>query len=269
MMGDILGSIIGPLTEGMASAAQYQASKHERNIAWKRAQQWELMAPSLRVAGLEAAGLNPVLAATGGINASGSMPNVPQASPGQLPRFPSDSVSRVISNVRQKKAMDTELAILREQLEINRQHAFQEQERTRQEAVNTEVVRLYGVPQAAGELAVTQQQLLNLVAEAGFTSARTAESEQAKLRTYADRLLIQMGIPGARAMEALYEEYPLLRQLREFSGGSLGGAALGAAGAAGVGAAHLMKKDKAVGVGPRFPERNRPPDASGKGRRWK
>lgn len=224
-----LGEIIGPLTEGMASAAQYQASKHERNIAWKRQQQWELMAPSLRVAGLKAAGLNPILAATQGM--TGGPGHVATASPGPGPRFSSAGmVGRIQASAKQAQIMAS-------QVEILRQQALQEQERTRQEVQRSNIAEKYSDAEAKARLAVEQEQFLNLVAQRGLTSARTSESEQTKLRLGTDRLLMEMGIPGARAMEELYQRHPFLRQIREFGGGSLiqSGVGLGTAGAIGAG----------------------------------
>lgn len=101
---EALGAIIGPLTEGMASAAQYQASKHERNVAWRRQQAWELMAPSLRVEGLRNAGLNPILAATQGMTHGGT--NVAQGRPGDLPRFSSADIGKGVSAARQIKTQN-------------------------------------------------------------------------------------------------------------------------------------------------------------------
>lgn len=223
--GAALGAIVGSGSEGMASAAQYQASKHERNVAWKRAQQWELIAPSLRVAGLRAAGLNPVLAATGGMTSGAS--HIPTASTGGSPSFDKDSVGRVLSSAKQARLMNAQVDLAETEARVKR-------EQERQEVQHTNILEKFGEATSRAELAVRQEQMLNLVAERGLTGARTAETEQAKLRIALDRMLMEMGVPGARAMEAMYEKYPFLRQIREFSGGSLGGAALGAgAGTAG------------------------------------
>lgn len=221
-----LGSIVGGGSEGMASAAQYQASKHERNVAWRRQQAWELMAPGLRMEGLRRAGLNPILAATQGM--TGGPGHIATATTGGSPRFDQDSVGRAISSAKQAKMMANAVEIQALQKEQEREKVMQEGERTEQMRVDTSVKRNFAVSMAEAEL-------LNLMAQRGLTSARHAESLETKARIMVDRTLMEMGIPGARAMEEMYEKYPFLRQLREFSGGSLGPAAIGA------GAATIMR----------------------------
>lgn len=224
-MAGAIGAIIGPLSEGMASAAQYQASKHERRVAWKHAQQWAVMEPGLRMEGLRKAGLNPMLAATGGFPSRGySEPG--RAEPGQLPRFDYDPGKQVAS-AKQARFMDEQYASLvaeRKRLE----------ELSAQEVHKTDIIRKYGMAQAERELHKMDMEILNIMAGTTLSSARQAESMQSAGRTAVDRLLLEMGIPGARAMEELYTKYPWLRQIQGASQGGLGGAAAGAAaGAAG------------------------------------
>lgn len=227
-VGAALGAIIGPMTEGMASAAQYQASKHERNIAWRRQQAWELMAPSLRVEGLRRAGLNPVLAATQGM--TGGPGHVAQGSPGQKPSFHYDH-ARTMASAKQTAAMTTELKILEQGL-------LQAQEKTRQEVQHSNIIEKYGMAGAERELLRADMEIQSIMAQSGLTSARQTESAQHAAKTRVDRLLMEMGIPGARAMEQMYEKHPWLRQLREFTGGGIGPAAIGA------GAGALMRGGK-------------------------
>lgn len=232
----IIGGMIGPLTEGMASAAQYQAAKHERNVSWRRQQQWELIGPSLRVAGLRAAGLNPILAATQGM--TGGPGHVATASPGSTPRFSYDH-SRAMASAKQAKAMDAQIRQISAQ-------ADEAEQRAAQATMETRFKEDFGWDQRRAELANTQQHLLNMVAEMGLSSARSSQSDQERLKIHTDRMLMEMGIPGARAMEEMYEKYPLLRQLREFSGGGLGPAAIGAGAGALLGAgrkASSMRKE--------------------------
>lgn len=221
-----LGGIIGSGSEGMASAAQYQASKHERNIQWKRQQQWELIRPSLMRAGLESAGFNPALPFIGhGGGLTGSQPSIGMATTGGSPSFDKDVVGRAISSAKQAQFMG-------DQREILRQQKLQMFEQTKQAVAETNVKQQFAQAQARANLAVTQEQMLNLVGQRGLTSARTLESEQARRRVEVDRLLMEMGIPGARAMEELYQEYPFLRQIQGTMGqGFLGSGAMGAAGA--------------------------------------
>lgn len=226
LIGAIAGGAAGGASEGMASAAQYQASKHERNISWKRQQAWELIAPSLRVAGLRQAGINPVLAATEGFGRGAT--SVATGSPGQLPRFSGmgSQIQAAVSSAKEARAMDTNLAILE-------QHRQQEVEKTAQAVQDTEVKQRFGVGMARAQLAVEQQQFLNLVAEMGLTSARQGQSEQERMRTVTDRMLMEMGIPSAQAMEDLYTKYPELRQLQGILSGGIGtatGVGLGALG---------------------------------------
>lgn len=215
-----LGAIGGGATEGMGSMAQYLASKHERDRAWQRQQAWELMAPGLRVEGLKRAGLNPVLAATQGM--SGGPGHVQVASTGGKPRFEPDlGVSRVLSSAKQSQAMAGEIR------RINASAAAEE-ERAKQEQMETLFKAEFGRTERASHAAALQEQVMNLVQERLLSGARQSQSEQERLRIMVERELLQMGIPGARAMEEMYQKHPWLRQLREFSGGSLGPAAIGA-----------------------------------------
>lgn len=210
--GAALGQVVSSLTEGMASAAQYQAAKHERNVSWRRQQAWELMAPGLRVEGLKRAGLNPILAATQGM--SGGPGHVATGSPGGQPRFRYDH-GAVIAAAKQSKAMDDQLKILHNEAERSYHEAGKAGEEW---------------SRASEEVKLVREQVQNLIAERGYTNARTIETGEATRRMAVDRLLMELGVPGARAMEELYTKYPQLRQLREFGGAGLAPAAAGAAG---------------------------------------
>lgn len=235
-LGAILGAAGGAASSGMASAAQYQASKHERNVAWRRQQAWELMAPGLRVAGLKAAGLNPILAATQGMTQGGT--NVAMGDPGGAPHFESDlGVGRAIASVKQAKAMDSQIKILKEQHEQEREH-------TRMLKTEADIQSEFGRAQAATEqarreanLLVENELLLNTLAERDLAKARRGESDAAAARLRMDRMLMQMGVPGARAIEEMYEKHPWLRQVKELSSGGLiqSGVGLGSAAAIGAG----------------------------------
>lgn len=215
-----LGSVIGSGSEGMASAAQYQASKHERNISAKKQLAMDLVRPSHVVEGLRRAGLNPILAATQGMPGA---PHVGMASTGGSPSFDKDSVSKAISSAKAARAMNAELEILE-------QRRFQERERSRQEVTATNAAERFSEAKARAETMAAQEMVLNLVAQRGLTSARTAESEQTKQRIAVDRMLMEMGVPGARAMEELYTKYPWLRQVQGAMGGGLGSMGAGAVG---------------------------------------
>lgn len=217
-----LGGIFGNASEGMASAAQYQASKHERNIAWKRQQAWELMAPSLRVAGLRQAGLNPILAAGG--NFAAGPGHVDTARPGGMPSFDKDVVGRAISSAKQAKLMEPALREANARADLAEWQA---------KAGRYLPERAYHEAGAAAEQwSRLSQEVLNLSAQRGLTGAHQAQSESLREKMDVERLLMQLGIPGARAMEELYQRHPWLRQMREFSGGSLGSTAIGAGTAA-------------------------------------
>lgn len=245
---------MGSGSEGMASAAQYQASKHERNKAWKRQILWEQMQPTLRMQGLEAAGLNPMLAVMQP-HSGGHSP--PMATTGGSPSFDKDTVGRAISSAKQGRLMELEVQGAAKRLEILQQQVYQEENRTRQSAVDTEIKARYGVPAAAAALANQQQQLLNLTAELGLTSARTGQSEQERLRIHTDRALMEMGIPGARAMEELYEKHPWLRQVQGAIGGGLGGLGAGAVGGAAGWLMQRGEKKKPAAKAPGRDERGR------------
>jgi len=211
--------MIGPLTEGMASAAQYKASKHERNVAWRRMQAWEVMAPSLKMEGLRRAGVNPLLPFMGGGGGGGSSHGTvpPMASPGQKPNF-SYNVQRVVSSAKQMAAMDAEVG----RLEAERRIADMD---ARIKARETDIMEKFGEESARVDLLMKYEHWKNLEAERSFTVARRGEAEAVRARLDVDKLLMELGIPGARAMEELYEKYPMLRQIREFGGTLPGGSA--------------------------------------------
>jgi len=127
------------------------------------------------------------------------------------------------------------------EVETIRQRMLQEQERTRQEVQRTNVQERFLESKTRAETMAAQEAVLNLIAERGLASARTQESEQAKMRIYMDRALMEMGIPGARAMEELYQRHPWLRQVKEFGGGNLVGTGVGLGAAGAIGAAGYMK----------------------------
>lgn len=235
MAGNILGEMIGPAFEGIASAAQYQAAKHERNVSWRRQQAWELMAPSLRVEGMRRAGINPILLATQGM--TGGPGHIATASPGQKPSF-NYNHARALSSAKQAKAMDTQLQVLEQQL-------IQAKEKSRQEVQHSNIIEKYGMAMGSQELLRSQMEIESIMAGTGLTSARQSQSAQEAARAKVDRLLMEMGVPGARAMEELYTKYPFLRQIKEFGGGGLVGKAAGLAGAgAAAGAGYFYGKGK-------------------------
>lgn len=203
MWGEILGAMIGPGMEGIASAAQYQAAKHERNISWKRMAQWELMGPGLRMQGLRNAGLNPILAATGGFKGGGA-PNVPEASVGGSPSFSFD-LGQVYSAAKQRKAMNDEL------------EAIEAGKRIRQsEARAAEFLPEKANFSAQAEQArweVLREQVALLREQQDATSAQAAATRASQARTELDTELMSTEMPARRALESLYEEYPWLRKV--------------------------------------------------------
>lgn len=202
MWGEIAGALLGPVTEGMASAAQYQASKHERNISWKRMGQWELISPSLRVAGLKAAGLNPILAATGGFK--GGSPHVPEGSPGGMPSFDFD-MGRIYNAARQRQAMQDELATIK----ANRQTAQSEAA-----AAAYLPEKAYHAAGAEGERWNQLRESVALLRQQQDATAAQAEATRAAAdRTRVDTRIMETEIPAAKALESLYEEYPWLRKV--------------------------------------------------------
>lgn len=204
-MGAALGAIIGAaagqaggdMSSGIASAAQYQASKHERNIAWKRAQQWELIGPSLKMAGLQAAGLNPILAATGGFK-GGAMSEPSMGSPGGTPSFSRDAGSRLISAAKQGEMMSSQVA---------EQKARQLMAEREADAARYLPERAYHAAGAEGERWSQLRESVALLREQqASTAAQTA-------RTRVGTALDEAQLPSAKALEELYEKYPWLRQV--------------------------------------------------------
>lgn len=226
-----LGAIGGGASEGMGSAAQYQASKHERNIAWKRAQQWELIAPSLRMAGLREAGLNPILAATEGFG--GGPANVQTANVGGAPHFDPDPVGRVISGAKQAGEMKPRRDILDAQSREAEGRAEIAAQEARIRTTDADLLSQFGYAQKRLELEQQFETIRNLGFERDLASARTGESRESAARLGVDRLLMQSGVAGAQAMEGFYQKNPWARVVREFGGGSLIGTGAGVGAAAG------------------------------------
>lgn len=203
MIGEILGSIIGPMTEGMASAAQYQASKHERNVAWRRAQQWELIGPTLRMEGLKNAGLNPILAATGGFK-TGDVPNVQTARPGQLPRF-QYSPGAVVSAAKQGQVMDAAIR------EANAKATTAENEAKASEYAPS---RAFHDVTNVGLRGAEIEETVRLMRVQQLLMGQQTSQAQALARKYGtENLLLESEVPAARALQELYEKYPELKQL--------------------------------------------------------
>lgn len=233
IIGAIAGGAAGDASSGMASAAQYQASKHERNIAWRRQQRWEQIQPSLRVQGLRDAGINPMVGFLGGGAAGGSHFSPQMATTGGTPSFSRDTASRAISTSKQAAMMEDQVATVRAQRSEAESKAL---------AAKFLPEKSYHEAGAAGEIwSKLSQETQNLIAQRGLTGAHQAQSEATKAKLEVERLLMQLGLPGARAMEDLYQKHPWLRQVREFGGGGLVGTAVGGAGAAAVGAAGYLQ----------------------------
>lgn len=190
-----LSALIGPMTEGMVSAAQYQASKHERNIAWRRAQAWELMAPSLRMEGLRNAGLNPVLAATGGGMSGGGLSHPAMADTGKSPNFNAD-VMGAIASAQQIKVMK----------EVER--------KTRAEAERAEwdAKAARYLPEQRYHEAGSAAEYWNLLSEqTAKTRADRSYVDQDTRRLGVSMRLLESDLPSAKARQELYEKYPKLK----------------------------------------------------------
>lgn len=199
----LLGQAAGDASSGFASAAQYAASKHERNVAWRRAQAWELMAPGLRMAGLKAAGLNPILAVSHGLGGGAS--HVPQGGPGGTPSFSRDSVSKAIEAGKQAKMFDLQV---REQ-EANTLFAERQADAARflPETKQAERDGAWGTSREIGE------RVNLLLRQQGEVSARTTLYDQDAAKRAVERKLLEADVPSAQALEALYKKYPWLRQI--------------------------------------------------------
>lgn len=190
------GAAIGPVTEGMVSAAQYQASKHERNISWKRMGQWELIAPSLRMAGLRAAGLNPILAAGGGLGGGGGGGRVQGASTGSKPNM----------NFDMDRVMSTALQIKNFANAVREGKARADQAESEAAAARYLPERAYHAAGAEAERWSTLRETVGLLREQQEATAAQ------RARTEADTRLLETEIPAAKALEDLYTDYPWLRK---------------------------------------------------------
>lgn len=234
MAGAIIGAAIGAgasgASSGMGSMFQYLASKHERNRAWDRMQTWERIQPSLRVEGLRAAGLNPILATDAG---GGGGANIPMASPGSAPHFDPDPVGRVISSAKQAKMMDSQVKLISEEVRKKEQEVEGQVQQNRLTETMADLAGHYGYAEKDLNIMAQKESILNLVAERSATGARENESRVNAAKLAVDKLLMEQGVSGARAMEEFYSKNPWARVIREFGGGSLIGTGAGAAAAAG------------------------------------
>lgn len=192
----LLGQGAGDASSGLASAAQYQASKHERNIAWKRAGQWELISPGLRMEGLRRAGLNPILAASGGFKGV-QLQEPGMATTGGSPSFSRDAGSRAISTAKQAQMMDA-----------NVREAEARALMTEREAAAAEFLPERANFEAQGAQARWENLMETVRLLREQQGATSAQAERTRVQTQLDK----SGLPSAKAVEELYQDYPWLRK---------------------------------------------------------
>lgn len=205
MIGAIIGSAAGgDASSGMASAAQYQASKHERNIAWRRAQQWAMIGPSLQMEGLRRAGLNPILAASGGLG-SARMQEPSMASTGGSPSFSRDTGSRVVSALQARQQMQKQDRIMDAQVA---------EAQFRAQLAGWEAAAAKYLPEKAMHSVWSEAMLSSLrEAQVGETMASRLGILASTARQVMDTRLRGYEEPALKATAELYERFPWLRQV--------------------------------------------------------
>lgn len=182
------GAMLGMMGDAVGAAYSAKESRLASKRAWRYYKRSLTQGPSFRVEGLRQAGLNPILAATGGFPGAGA--TIP-AMPGRPPDF-AGSARAGAEAQRVSRRTNAEVGLLRDQAGQARAAAsYQNAQEATQRYVQAELSS-----RAAGNL-------VNAARSAAETRKTIAE------------------IPGVVAMEQLYKRFPQMRYLKEF--GAVGG----------------------------------------------
>jgi len=201
-LGALLGAVAGPGMEaglGQISAKQaFDRSKYVSNRQMGAAQFLAQNQPTWAMEGLRRAGLNPILAATRGFPGAEFAPQVGA----QAARVPSGGA--LVSSARQVARMPEELRALRAMADRSESEATT----ARNVATASEALPTMRWWEANNEAERWSQlrETVRLLQEQQLATAAGRD------RTIVDKHLLETQLPSARAVEELYEKYPILRK---------------------------------------------------------
>lgn len=249
--GDALGSLIGAGMQGFEQGGQATAQFLQRDwakSAARSARNWQerMSNTAVRraVVDMREAGINPILAVSHGGGGASSGPGPVADTPMSLPSMSGNFLERGASAVKHLSTLKDTVATIR----ANR-------ERAENEAIASRYLPEYEYHKAGAE----SERWNQLQATVRLLGAQEQNTNAQTYRTGLDSRLIEMSMPGAKAIEEMYREYPFLRKAKELTSGGLTGSIGGAIGATGAGLGYLWGR-RAVGnrIGEGTPRTKKP-----------